>query len=521
MFKTQHRSTILFLTLTALFLYFHLFRFPAVPILFEGDHAVHLSNAWRLFQGEVPFRDFFMFTFPGTEFYYLLLFKLFGVQIWLLNATIFLLLFGLSAVGLFFSRRLLDDWAVYLPVSIFLIIGFRPLGIDGSHRFFSVLAVLCAVAVLFTKRTPLRLFLAGTLCGLASTFTQPRGLVGIAAVVVFLFFEKIYTNRSLSVFIRAALWTIIPFALIISFISIYFIAAAGFDTFYFSTFVFPVKHYPADVWNNPGAYLRDVPVYGSISRSLYLRQTPPVLLNYLLIPLIYPLSLLVLWFKRLTVSNEQKLRLVFLNLTGLFLAFGVFSAPTATRFYQISLPGLILLIWIVQKLFNIPKIILAFSALLGLLGVTYTVQRQRVPVYGIETPSGFAVSLSSENLSRYRWIADQTRPDDYLYEPHHPSLYWIFRLKNPTPMPLIRPNNYTTAEQVDEILAGLNRHPPKYIIWNGLWENYPTGQTPDFHLAPLVNFLHTNYHRISALDNFSDMNNQVEYQVEIWEKNQD
>ncbi|MEP7037605.1 MAG: hypothetical protein ABI891_04620, partial [Acidobacteriota bacterium] len=114
---------------------------------------------------------------------------------------------------------------------------------------------------------------------------------------------------------------------------------------------------------------------------------------------------------------------------------------------------------------------------------------------------------------------EHTQPLDYLYEPHHPSLYWIFHLKNPTPMPLIRPNNYTSTEQVDAIMKGLEQNPPQYIIWNGVWEKYDATQSPNFHLEPLVNFLHTNYHQVSKMQNFNDNNNETEYEIEIWEKN--
>ncbi len=519
MLNTRHRSTVLFISLAAFFLYFQLFRFSATPILFEGDHAVHLSNAWRMYLGEIPFRDFFLFTFPGTELYYLFLFKLFGVKIWILNATIFFLMISLSAVGLYFSRRLLKGWAVYLPVAIFLVVGFRPLGIDGSHRFFSVLAVLIAVAVIFSRRTSSRLFLSGILCGLASCFTQPRGLVGLAAIVFFLAFETYSAKQSLSSFIRMAFWTVLPFALIVGLTSFYFIFSAGFDTFYFSTFIFPVKHYPADVWNNTGAFLRDVPAFRDTSFPAYLKQAAPILFNYFLIPWIYLLFFALLWFKRETISIDKKFQLILLNLTGLFLAVGVFSAPTSTRFYQISLPALISLIWIFQYLFNLPRVYLSFLIILGLLGFSYTIQRQTNPVYALNTPSGFTVSLTPEILARYSWVAEHTQPFDYFYEPHHPSLYWIFHLKNPTPLPLIRPNNYTSIEQVDAIMKGLEQNPPRYVIWNGVWEKYDAAQSPNFHLEPLVNFLHTNYHQVSKLHNFNDNNNETEYEIEIWEKN--
>lgn len=514
------RSTIIFLSLTALFLFLHLFRLPFTPILFEGDHAVHMSNAWRMFLGESPFTDFFMVTFPGTEIYYLILFKLFGIQQWLLNATILLLVLSLTAVGLYFSRKILTGWAVYLPVLIFLVIGFRQMGIDGSHRFFGVLAVLIAVAIVFSQRTSLRLCLAGFICGIASSFTQPRGLIGIAAIVCFLLIEKFYVKQSYSDFVKAVICVSIPFALVIGFITIYFIAAAGFETFYFATFVFPVKHYPADTWNNFGAYLKDVPNFGSKPVFAYLKQSVPILFVYFLIPAVYLVFFIILRLKRHTIDRDKQLQLIFINLIGLFLALGVFSAPAAARLYQASIPGLISLVWILQIYLRKSKAFPAFLAVLSLLGISYTVQRQTVPVYALDTPSGALVTLAPEILSRYQWASVHTKPLDYLYEPQHPSLYALFQLKNPTPMSWIRANNFTTDEHIGNIIEGLKQNPPRYIIWNGLWSELDKSRSPDFHLQPLIDYLNANYHLTKKLDDLADNKDVTEYKIEIWEKNQ-
>jgi hypothetical protein len=215
--------------------------------------------------------------------FYLLLFELFGVKIYLLNVTLFGILISLSAIGLFFSRKILTGLAVYLPVSIFIIVGFRTLGTHGSHRYFSVLAVMLAFAILFSRRTTERLILAGAFCGIASCFTQPRGLTGVVALILFLIIEKFYIKQSFSNLFRSIVYVTLPFALIIGFISIYFIVSAGFETYYFATFVFPVKHYPADIWNNPQAYLKDVPEIGSMPLSQYIRLAAPSLLFYFLI----------------------------------------------------------------------------------------------------------------------------------------------------------------------------------------------------------------------------------------------
>lgn len=514
------RSTTIFLSLAAVFLFLQLFRLPAVPILFEGDHAVHMANAWRMFLGENAFRDFFLITFPGTEIYYLSLFKFFGVHQWLLNATIFFLLLALSALGLYFSRHVLTGWAVYLPISIFLVVGFRSLGVDGSHRFFSVLAVFIAAWIIFSRRTVSRLCLAGFFCGISSSFTQPRGLVGFAAICCFLLVEKIYAKQSFADFIKLILCAAIPFGLTVGFIFAYFIAAAGFENFYYAAFVFPVKNYTADNWNNFNAYLKEVPNLGTKSLYIYLKQAAPIIFFYVLIPSIYLIFFVVLRLKRPLLAVEKKLQLIFINLVGLFLALGIASAPSATRLYQVSIPGLISLVWILQLYVKQSRIYLGLLLIFGLLGISYIVQRQTATVYPLAAPSGSVVSLSPENLSRYRWTAEHTQPLDYFYEPHHPSLYTLFQLRNPTPMGLIRANDYTTDEQVKSVISGLEKNPPRFIIWNSLWSEERLANAPDFHLQPLADFLKANYHPVEKLNNYGDNKDETEYQVEVWERNQ-
>ena len=87
----------------------------------------------------MPFQDFFIFIFPGMEYYFYSLFEIFGVRFWILNLTILILFLGISVVGFYLSRNVLSGWGKFLPVALFLVGGFRDLGTDGSHRFFSVL----------------------------------------------------------------------------------------------------------------------------------------------------------------------------------------------------------------------------------------------------------------------------------------------------------------------------------------------------------------------------------------------
>ena len=188
-YVNPHWGTAVFLSISFLYLYATLFLLPATPIFFENDHFIQMYDSVRMLDGEVLYKDFFQFTFPGTEVWYLLLFKIFGQRIWLLNATIVLLGLSITSAILAISRRLMSGMYVYIAPAIFLFFGFRWYGMDGGHRLFSCLFATLAISVLIEKVTWQKSLAAGSLCAMAAFFTQNRGIGIFAGIAVFLICE--------------------------------------------------------------------------------------------------------------------------------------------------------------------------------------------------------------------------------------------------------------------------------------------------------------------------------------------
>src|SRR5206468_1632659 len=111
-------SIVLFLILCSVFLYLHLFLLPYNPIYIEEDHLYAIQDAWRMYNGEALYRDFFEFTFPGTQVLYLGLLNLFGTRFWIINAVIFFQGLGQAGIWLVISKVLLGSRpATLLPSS--------------------------------------------------------------------------------------------------------------------------------------------------------------------------------------------------------------------------------------------------------------------------------------------------------------------------------------------------------------------------------------------------------------------
>ena len=93
-------------------------------------------------------------------------------------------------------------------------------------------------------------------------------------------------------------------------------------------------------------------------------------------------------------------------------------------------------------------------------------------------------------------------------------LTFFLDLRNPTPIPQITNNGYTTTQQVQDVIAGLERHRTQYIAWNVRYlDQIPDWENPsDAHLQPLRDYIRAHYDLVKVFDDPGD---------EIWEKRPD
>ncbi len=519
------KDAVLFIA-SFVYIYLHLFQFPYTPIYFEGDHLLALSNALRLLDGEVMYRDFFHFTPPGTELYYVVLFSIFGVKMWVVDLTIVAL--GMAQIWLiwFFARRIFSGLYIYLPAVVFLAVGFHVLGPDGSNRLFSVVFVLAGVAVLFNVRSIPNLALAGALCGLSSFFVQPRGLLGIVGIAIFLLWENYQYGFNLRALVREIFCLSFAFGLVIFATQIYFVWQTGFSTYYFDMVTFILNNYRHDPMNNLAAYFGDLPNFGKYLEVLsppaavfrFIRAWIPLFFYYVIIPLVYFVFLFVVWKrKKDQISYEQKARLMLLCMVGLALAAGV-SAPTAFRLFQVAIPGIIIFVWLVQQYNFSRKFVPASFLAMILLIFAYAAQRQLVTKYYMDLPVGRSAFLSAEVLAKYEWVKEHTHNGEVFYETHHPSFYFPFNLKNPTPIYLVRDSEYTPYFQIESIVHALENDPPNLIVWEGSYSKDAASRLPGDNVELLWEYISKNYEMKAEFRSFGEYNLGSERDAQMWER---
>src|SRR5437016_3409738 len=188
MARIATKQVALVLAGAAILIYLLTFIWPHPPI-YQGDNApVYLLNAVRMLEGQVMYRDFFQFTLPGTEIVYLVLFKTFGIRAWIPAALLVLFGVGLTWLSIVISKGLMTGASVFLPGALYLTFAFGN-ALDATHHWFSILLVVAALALLMQERRLMRILGAGALCGLATCFTQSRGLLAALSLAAFLLWE--------------------------------------------------------------------------------------------------------------------------------------------------------------------------------------------------------------------------------------------------------------------------------------------------------------------------------------------
>ncbi len=518
----SHAATGIFLLAALGFIYCFLFVPPSVPIfggdLGYGDASLYLAPGQRMYQGEMIYRDFFEFVTPGTAVVNFLMFKLFGLKPWIPCLLVLLLGLGMIWFSVAISRKLMSAYLVLLPGSLFLI-SVRKYLCDPTHHWYSALAAIAAVAVLLEGRTPARIAATGFFCGISACFTQTRGLAAVVGFAVFLIWESRQRQGSLCGLLSELVRLFTSFFATFLAVNAYFIWKAGLARYLWCTVVFVIKYYPREAdWNTFRAVTMDFPPSASLRTFL------PEFGNWLFLvigtPLLFVLFFARYWRGRAKKPLEYWERPMLVAIVGLFMLLSIAPAPNPNRMAVSALPALILLGWFLDSPRKYARTLTVVLALGTLQIAVRSVARLRPDPAGIlATSQGKVAFIDPDKYQEYIWIQQHTQRWEYFYDADFSDLYFYLDLRNPTPLPRIVANGYTTLEQVASVIQGLEHHKVQYIFWAlddpdkyGVVvdpSNIPKWESPsDFHLKQLRIYIRHHYKLVKVFEN-SD---------EVWER---
>jgi dolichyl-phosphate-mannose-protein mannosyltransferase len=457
---------------SGLFLCLNLFSFSGTPFLLGGDEQVFWLNAQRLLHGELIYRDFFEFTPPGTDLVYAGAFGLFGSRVWVPNVV--QLLLGVTLCWLCFriSRLLVKPTQAALAAALFMVLAYG-YWMDATHHWFSLLAVISALAVLLLEpRTTARILIAGALLGVASFFTQTRGLFALLGITSFLLWDRSASKTLLLMLSFVAAWSIL---------SGYFIAQVGLSKLLYFQTTYVLRHVASESGGTD-----DVLTWPIRHSSVYFT-----------LAIVY----LVSSWKCLSASRDgldlDTRRVLLLAFAGAALFVEVAFSPNGLRLDCVAMPGIILFVWLFASVGGRVRRCATYMICIVLvcLGTHRIWYRHSVHSAVENLPAGTAVvvPLAAEKLD---WIARHTAPGQFFFQAGYQSMYLPLALRMPA---FTFINRMTSPELVELDMRQLQAKRVQYVLWAPL----AVPRFPQFE-----RFLDQYYQRVWI---FSD-------QEEIWER---
>ncbi len=467
----------------ATYLYLNLFSAFDKPILLGGDQVYFWTYAERMLDGEQIYRDFFQFTPPGTDLVYLGLFKLFGPSVWVTNATVLVLGVALCWLCFAIADEIMDRQSALLATSFFLVIVYGKL-LNGTHHWFSVLAIMSAIKIFVGPTRPARTLGAGALLGLASFFTQTHGAVALLSFVLFLAVAWRRSKQAWADLLRNEGLLLLGYVVAMLLLDAYFIAVIGLRQLWYFQVTF-VRQYV--VHASQGAYLglpERLSWHGLPSLSQYL-------VIYILLPVIYPLTLWRCWRERHNISFPWE-RLTLLSMVGAFLLVEVAFSMNWLRVFAISFAGVVLLFWSADHAGMIRRPTVA------LLWVAFAciALRQTAAIYAhersiVHLPGGNVV-VTPQAYEKLQWITLHTLPGQFFFQADGAGVYLPLKLRNPTRLDGLTPGEEARPEDVAGVIQQLERKQVQFVLWRPRLDSIESSKD---HLMPLHTYLRSKFTR--------------------------
>jgi hypothetical protein len=498
----RKHSLLLCIAVAIAFLYLRTFTVAGIPVVVSQDGPIYFEHGIRILHGQVPFRDYFTFVLPGADLLYAGIFRLLGVHAWLAQAIVVLLGATIAGLLVWLSSKILTGPLVFLPSLLFLVLDFDVIK-DATHHWYSTLIVLAAAGLLMDGKTTRKLVSAGALCGLATLFTQSQGVLGLTSVVVYLFWTRDRESR------LAVQWVLLitPFTIVVGSVLAYYSFQAGFSTVYFALVTFVFHNFHARTSHTPGAYFLNFP---RLNQWKDVAHFIPYFFIHILVPFGYIWCVFRLSRERDTIDRKTRDAVLLINFVGLALFAAVAEAASYNRMCMIAPPASIVCAWLVRGPSAGMRIARRALWTIGLFFfVALPIQLQRHWRGYLDLPTGRTAFFDPLEFEEYQWFAQHTRAgESYIGVP---SYNFALSLENPTTVDYLIDTDYTTKDQVDAAIRGVEIHQTQTIGLDRLMQAAPPAHG---NLAPFIAYVHAHYHLARVFDSPDTIHG-----TEIWQRN--
>ena len=440
------------------------------------DEGVLNMGAWRVVDGQIPFRDFFVFYTPGSFYLVALVYKLFGVALAPGRVVAWLVGVGMIAVTIALSRRIVSSpLFAAIPVAVLC-----QAGVGGwpfaSHHWIADLGCLASAWLVLRAlegRPALHAALSGACASAAVWSLNGQGLLMTAAMALWVIPLVPREIRRTVAVSWAAGWAAVSLPFVV------LLAKVPWSTLQYDLFVFPTTAYKsvkgnqygylfpyhelADQWTS-GAW-RGAPVYSAVVTftSIYLWLAPLAAVALMIVAIV----------KR---WGETTVRTAVLALGTTFVLTVAWRwAPINVQWTAV--PPALIVAWALARAHaaagaagrrKLTALAAALVAAFGFVGAYRIVKIAGSDAATVRTPVGTWRSFNGKQAAQLQQVVDKIgstlAPGEPLLCKSVPLVNFMTRHPNPTHLDLFIPPDYTPDVQVQEVIADVEKVKLRYIL---------------------------------------------------------
>jgi hypothetical protein len=426
------------------------------------DEGTLVDGAVRVLHGQVFARDFFEVMGPGTFYILAAVYKLFGATFLAARIWLFVTSMGTFLAIYFLTRRVCPRYQLLPPI---LLVGvyfstFWPMvNHHVDSNFFALLAVVCMILWKDLRKSGL-LLVAGVLCGVTTCILQPKGMLLLLAILVWLWVQQ----RGRSAWLSAIALVAGGYVSVVGGTLLYFWSRGALWDLIYMNFVWPSHNYGTV---NTIPYARGLYQFwshwaGPIHSPLL--STPAAVV--LIVPFLLVAALPALVIALGIAGGKDNLR------PEILLYWLCGSAMWLSEIHRLDIAHLtsgspLLVILCIH--FLLPyrgKLVDWFLQLLAIsAGALATVNLLIVlSVQSVPTRVGAVGMFKPDPAIAFLEKHAAAGSEIFAY-PWCPMYYFLSGTTNPTRYSLLL-YNYNTPSQFQDAIRVLDQHKVKYVIWD-------------------------------------------------------
>jgi len=455
-------------------------------VLVMNDEGIYLDGALRMLHGQMPYRDFFCITGPGTFALITASFRVFGPTILAARIPVVWDIAIITACLFWLASKLSNSMTAGLMAFVYVTFAtLAETAVVANHRWDSgAWAVLAGTLIVLVSENPsarisnVITFGAGLAAGIAAWCTPPVALAVIALGACLLLYRSLrslfgpYAGGVAVAFAAGAIWIVRTGTL-----------RAMLDSLLWS----PSNYLAANrTW------------YGSVTggyANLLQGASLVNLVNTILLLVFFTLPATLPFFSLLWLRKRPPMSVIILLTLGFTLILSTYprwdlnhltwvSAP----FYALA-PPLVTPAWL-RKTVTVMTLVAA--------GACTMVSVQRRAHETTRATEVGVVHGQPADLDVLASVNARVKPADTLFVfPYRPLLYFVTGAKNPTRYSFLQPGMFSDKDESDA-LSQLRAHPPQLVFYSDIPpETYlriwPGSDRRHLRMAHIENFLRENY----------------------------